>query len=99
MKNKDGLKPVQNYREFTKELREQLNVVKILERQFFCLEELCEWSIKNDATCINEEGERVSIVADCFDGQQIEVYDKLRKAVHDLDMMLESGESCFKVGS
>ena len=61
MTKKTENKPVQDYWKFTRELRAQLNLVKMLERQFFELDDLCEWAIRNDVTCLDDKsGERVS---------------------------------------
>ena len=95
MNKTNEIKPVQDYWKFTRELSAQLNAVKALERSFFGLDDLCEWSIKNGAAVLNDEGERVSIINDCLGKHQCEVYMKLRKAVRDLDVLLASGEYCF----
>ena len=94
---KANQKPVYDYWEFTRELKAQFNAVEALGRQFYSLEDLCEWSIKSDATCLNDEGERVCVVDDCLGRQQEEVYGKLQKAVKDLEAMLEAGRCCFTV--
>ncbi len=91
-------KSVQDYWRFTRELRAQLNAVQAFERQFFELDDLCEWSLKNQVTCLNDNGERVSVVDDCLGGHQLEVYRKLHKAVGDLDKMLTIGLGCFTNG-
>ena len=97
MKKSKSQNKVNDYWQFKKELRGQLNAVHVLEREFFELEELCDWAIKNDVTCLNDNGQRVSVVDDSLGARQSEVYMKLCKVVCDLGDMLEDGKSCFTI--
>ena len=96
MTSKKRGKQVLDYLKFVRELKSQFNAVKALERQFFELEDLCEWSLKNDVTCLNDEGERVSVIDDCLGGQQEDVYNRLLKSVVDLGVMLSDGKECLE---
>lgn len=90
---------VKDYWTFTRDLRAQMNVVKMLERQFFELDDLCEWAIKNNVTCLRDfTGERVSVVDDSLGKQQAEIYARFQKEVDCLRRLLAEGKSCFIVG-
>lgn len=98
MKKTNETRSVQDYRKFTRELRAQLNLVKMLERQFFGLDDLCEWAIKNEVTCLNRNGgsnERVSVIDDCLGRQQKDCYERMRVEVGNLYDMLMQGRQCF----
>ena len=96
MKKTNGTKPVADYWKFMRELRAQLNLVKMLERQFFELDDLCEWAIRNDVTCLDDmSGERVSVVDDCLNKQQRDCYERMRIEVGSLYDMLIQGRQCF----
>ena len=87
---------VQDYHKFTRELRAQLNVLKVLEREFYGLDDLCEWSIRNDVTCLNEGmDDRINVVDDCLGEQQRNVYKRMMREVAVLGDMLSAGLRCF----
>jgi len=86
---------IADYHSFVRDLKSQFNAVQVLEKSFFELEDLCEWSIVNGVTCLNDKNERVSVVDETLGRQQNEMYEKLCKAVKDLHCMLSSGVSCF----
>ena len=98
MKIQKETKPVQDYWKFTRDLRAQLNLVKMLERQFFELDNLCEWAVRNDVTCMDEKsGQRVSVVDDCLSQQQKDCYERMRVEVGNLYDMLMQGRQCFGI--
>ena len=92
---KKTIGPVQDYWQFLGELKAQFETANALKKTFFELDELCEWAIKNNITCYNDSGERVSIVEDGLGEQQEMIYKKLLKAVRDLEALLASGVECF----
>ena len=96
MKVTNKTNPVQDYWKFTKELRSQMNLVKMLERQFFDLEDLCDYAIKNDITWKNEKGERVCAIGE-LGCQQGEVFERMRIEVGNLYDMLMQGRQCFNL--
>ena len=95
MNKEKKVRQVQDYRKFLAELKAQFRAVSVLERQFYELDDLCEYAIKNDVTVLDDSGVRVSVVDDCLAKEQLDVYQKLHKAVEDLGGMLADGEGCF----
>lgn len=92
------MKPVNDYWKFTRELKAQMNLIKVYERQFFELDDLCEWSVKNDVTVMDfDKGERVSVVEESLSDEQAAVYEKMRVEVGNLYDMLCQGRSCFNL--
>ena len=89
--------PVQDYWKFTRELKSQFDIVRLFERQFFELDDQCEWSVKNNVTFTNEKGERVSILDDYLNARQKEVYERLRIETGNLYDMLSRGRGCFNL--
>lgn len=92
---KENIETVQDYWKFTRDLKSQLGTIELLEKQFFALDDLCEYAVRNKVTCLDDDGQRVSIIDDCLGKQQMEVFRKMKKAVCDLGKMLECGDSCF----
>lgn len=97
MENKKQTNPVPDYWKFTRELRAQVNAVQVLSRCFFSIDELCDWSITNNATYVNDNGARVGVVEGCLGERQYDAYKDLVKAVSGLKEMLEYGKRCFTV--
>lgn len=96
MTSKNERRSIQDYWKFTRELRAQLNLIEVLQRQFFGLDDLCEYVIRNDVTVIdNNTGKRVSLVDESLAGRQVEVYERLRIEVGNLYDMLSIGRRCF----
>ena len=87
-------KPVQDYWKFTRELKAQLELVNLLERQFSEFDDLCEYAIRNNITALDEHGVRVPVVGD-LGCQQAAVYEKMRQEVGNLYDMLSQGRRCF----
>lgn len=94
MEQTNEKKPVQDYWKFTREVKSQLELINMLERQFSELDDLCEYAIRNNITALNENGNRVSVIGD-LGAQQSEVYEKMRIEVGNLYDMLSRGRSCF----
>lgn len=94
---KDSPCVVMDYWKFTKELRSQIDLIRVLGRQFFEIDDLCDWSVRNDVTVLDpKHGKRVSLVDNSLGRQQAEIYENLRIEVGNLYDMLSMGRSCFE---
>ena len=89
-------KPVHDYRKFTRDLKAQLELVNLLERQFSDLDNLCEYAIRNNITALDEHGVRVPVVGD-LGGMQAAVYKNMCQEVGNLYDMLSQGRRCFNI--
>ena len=93
-----GITPVNDYWKFTRDLRSQLKLIRVFESQFFELDDLCEWSVRNGVTVMKPDtGERVSVVDADLAARQADVYDRLCTEVGNLYDMLCQGRACFEV--
>ena len=88
---KDKVLPVQDYWKFMRELKARLDLVCILERQFFVIDDMCESAVKV-GNCSDAKS-----VCSLLSSQQAEVYSMLCDKVKSLNAMLSEGRSCFNL--